>query len=161
MRQSQAEIDALLDEHQAREREDAERRAELGDRESVRPDAERVEITFGALLAGDYMTAEKGPTARWVEVTEKTIDGATATITFKTPQPLGVGLADRWVIHRPVEEPVTVDATARPVEVVEGVDADEPVCVECNEPYDDGGCGLVECPHGLFVEDPDDDGAPF
>src|SRR5438105_15145077 len=38
-------------------------------RAAERPEAERQTITFGDLKVGDYMTAETGEHARWVEVT--------------------------------------------------------------------------------------------
>jgi hypothetical protein len=39
----------------------------------------------------------------------------------------------------------------------------EVVCVECDEPFEDGGCGLVDCPHAYDAldDDDDDDGVPF
>jgi hypothetical protein len=115
-RLSDYEFDRMLDEHQEREREDAVGRAVIGDIEARRPDAERREITFAELCCGDYMTNEDGPAARWVKV-EK-IDGtpattAEATVTFVTPQPLGVALEDHWIIRRTWDTPVTIDAAVR------------------------------------------------
>lgn len=113
MTQTQAEIDAILDEYQEREAELAIERAERGDIEARRPDARREEIAYAELAVGDYMSAEDGVDARWVEVVEiKPRDGK-LVITFRTPQPLGVGLHDRWVIDRAADERVVIDAAVR------------------------------------------------
>lgn len=116
-------FDAALDEYQAREAELADERAEIGDREAARPGAVRFAVTFGDLVVGDYMTNEDGPDARWVEIVEVEPNRRKyhseedapgwVVITFKTPQPLGVGYVDRWVIEREVATPVVVDQRAR------------------------------------------------
>ena len=110
-----AEFDALLDEYQEREAEEALERAGRGDIEAVRPDAVREVVTFADLRVGDYMTAEDGPLARWVRVVkcDDSEYDPEATVTFQTPQPLGVAMEDHWVIRRPWNDPVTVDAAAR------------------------------------------------
>jgi hypothetical protein len=113
---SDYEFDRMLDEYQEREREDAAERAERGDIEARRPNAERQEITFAELCCGDYMTNEDGLAARWVKVDK--VNGtpaktAEATVTFITPQPLGVAMEDHWVIRRPWDTTVTIDAAAR------------------------------------------------
>lgn len=119
---SDAAFDAGLDEYQAREAEWADERAAIGDHEAVRPDAVRLTVTFGELAVGDYMTNEAGPAARWVEIVEVepnrrkySQDEATGwiTITFRTPQPLGVSYTDRWVIEREVATPVVIDQRVR------------------------------------------------
>lgn len=114
-------FDAALDEYQEREREAADRRADEADRRAVRPDAVRQESTFGELREGDYMTAESGPAARWVEIVkveprrkwsnERALDWV--AVTFRTPEPLGVAYEDKWVIERERIAPVVIDATRR------------------------------------------------
>jgi len=110
-----AEFDFELDAYQEREREAAAERAVQGDQEAVRPSALRTEITFGELLLDDYMTAEDGPHARWVKVVKILAprpDGR-LSITFQTPQPLGVAYENRWVIDRLPSDRVIIDQLAR------------------------------------------------
>lgn len=109
-------FDAGLDEYQEREREAAFERELLGDEQAVRPDAERATVTVADLNIGDFMTAEDGPHARWVkvvEIKEGWRDPAKTSITFQTPQPIGVGLVDRWVIERDPADPVVIDQRVR------------------------------------------------
>lgn len=110
-----ADFDFELDAYQEREREAAAERAVEGDAQAVRPYAMRTEIPFGELLLNDYMTAEEGPEARWVKVIKILAprpDGR-ISITFQTPQPLGVACESNWVIDRMPEEKVVIDQLAR------------------------------------------------
>lgn len=100
------QFEAQLDAYQERERAAAEERAIVADRKAVRPDAVRLETTFGELRVGDYMTAEAGPRARWVEVIKVEHDRGKwssreakpgwVAVTFRTPEPLGVAYEDEW-----------------------------------------------------------------
>lgn len=117
----EAAFDAGLDAYQERCREEAAALEDLGDRQAVRPEADRATVTFGDLIVGDYMTAEAGPHARWVEVValeprrKWSNDPAPGwvTVTFQTPQPIGVALEDRWVIERHVGDAVIIDQSVR------------------------------------------------
>lgn len=109
----QAEFDAGLDAYQEREREAAAEREALGDVEARRPDAQRFATTFDCVRVGDFMTMEDGPGARWVEVVKWAADDDAVHITFQTPQPIGVGMHQRWCIDRGKGERVTVDLAAR------------------------------------------------
>jgi hypothetical protein len=118
---SDAEFDAELEAYQEREYEASLERAERGDLEARRPDATRIETEFGALKVGDFMTAETGPDARWVKIVKVspgerkwgTSEDGWVTVTFQTPQPLGVGMEDKWVLERVVDTPVTIDGSVR------------------------------------------------
>lgn len=110
----QGRFDAGLTEYQDKERVRAAEREERGNVESRRPDASRFLTTFGALRVGDFMTAESGDEARWVEVVKCERDeSGTVHVTFKVPQPIGVGYQDRWCIDRASDDPVTIDRRAR------------------------------------------------
>jgi hypothetical protein len=106
-------FDAMLEEHQEREAEAAYEREARGDFEARRPNAQPLTITFEELRIGDFMTAEDpaDPDARWVEVGEP--GDHNMKVTFRTPQPIGVGLHDRWTIERDPCLSVAVDALAR------------------------------------------------
>jgi hypothetical protein len=109
-------FERLLDEHQAQEQEDAWERAAQGDREARRPQAERLTVHFADLRIGDFMTAESGPQARWVEVVDVTRSKGmpeSLKVTFMTPQPLGVGMHSRHVIDRAAVDEVVVDNSCR------------------------------------------------
>jgi hypothetical protein len=112
---SNAEIDLAVEEHIEREREAADERAVIGDAQAQRPDAVRQTVTFGDLVLGDHMTAEEGPQARWVKVVKivPAEDTGILSVTFQTPQPLGLAWEDRWIIERRSEVAVVVDASAR------------------------------------------------
>lgn len=118
-RMSQAEFDAGLDEHQARQRELAARSEALGEQKAKRPHAEHETITFEQLVVGDYMTAEadRGADARWVKVVEicthKPRRPGQITVTFQVPEPIGVAMETRWVIDRDPTTPVVIDAVER------------------------------------------------
>lgn len=110
------EFDRMLDEYQEREAEMAEERAVVGDKQAMRPNAVRDDVTFGDLAEGDYMTAEEGSTARWVKIVKVEGDRKTeaeAKITFEVPQPLGVAMEDHWVIYRPWTDTVVIDRSVR------------------------------------------------
>lgn len=106
-------FDTGLDAYQAREREAAARREAQGDIEARRPDAVREACTFADVQAGDFITNESGPEARWVELLTvlDEPDGETLVITFRVPQPIGVGYHERWVITRPKGAAATRDAS--------------------------------------------------
>jgi hypothetical protein len=122
---SDPHFDAMLDEYQERERELAFEREAQGDIEARRPNAVQQEITFGELVVGDYITAEPGEAehARYVKVIKlepgkgDTRWGPHHTgslkITFETPQPIGVGMENHWVLDRDPDEPVVIDASER------------------------------------------------
>jgi hypothetical protein len=121
-RQRDAEFDRQLDLYQERQAELAAESEALGDEQAVRAEASRLTVTFGDLLDGDYMTAEDTPEARWVKVVRiepdrrKYSDAEAAgwvTVTFETPQPIGVGMETRWVIEREVGTPVVIDQRVR------------------------------------------------
>lgn len=124
---SDAHFDAMLEEYQEHEAELAYERERLGDEQARRPDAVPLTITFADLRVGDFMTAEDpdDPAARWVEVVEvgAAVDSVffkgqrdSMTVTFRTPQPIGVGMHDRWTIARPSGDQVVIDASSRPEE---------------------------------------------
>jgi len=115
--QSEAEFNALLDEYQEGEREAAEEARERGNVKALRPDAVIRPCTYGNLRIGDFITAEPelGAAARFVEVVRlrQGIESSIITLTFETPEPLGVALEDHWVIERAEMGHAHVDASRR------------------------------------------------
>lgn len=119
---SDAHFDAMLEEYQELEAELAYERERLGDQQARRPGAVPKAVTFGDLRVGDFMTADDPahPQARWVEVVDlggvgesRFGDSTTMSITFRTPQPIGVGMCDRWILQRQPGDPVVIDGAAR------------------------------------------------
>lgn len=116
-------FDAMLDEHQRREREMAAELEAQGDIEARRPQAKLAERTFAEVREGDFITnePEAGPDARFVEVVKveqrrkfnREDDGSWLTITFRTPQPIGVAFTDSWVIERRAIDSAYIDLGAR------------------------------------------------
>jgi hypothetical protein len=85
---------------------------------AARPAAEPLEITFGELRAGDYMTNDN---KRWVKVV-KTESGPrgnrhvadTVSILFEIPEPVNMrSMETRYWIDRGVSDPVIVDGSTR------------------------------------------------
>ena len=112
----QADFNRELDTHQAREAAEAEEREAEASVEALRPDALPTVISFDELRPGDFMTAERGPGARWVEVVAVgpgKLPGAVG-VRFRTPQPLGLGLHELYTIERGADDTVTIDRRARP-----------------------------------------------
>lgn len=109
-------FDAGLDAYQERERVAAAEAEERSHETAARPDAVRLDSTFGELRVGDYMTAE-GPGGRWVKVVELGAFEAKrpgdVVVTFEIPEPVTVSGERRWIIERPPGTPVVVDGSLR------------------------------------------------
>jgi hypothetical protein len=119
-----AEFDAGLDEYQATLYEHAADAAERSYETAARPDAEPVEVTFGDLRVGDYMTNE-GPRGRWVRVVEirgsfcyvksrhQGVADGEVSVLFEIPEAVHVSGETRYWLDRRRDEPVLIDWRAR------------------------------------------------
>lgn len=114
----QARFDAGLDAWQAQQAEWAHEAAERSYETAARPDALPLDVTFGDLRVGDYMTNE-GPHGRWVKVVEirdsrhPRVKNGDVSVLFELVESVSVSGETRYWIDRAVGEPITVDARVR------------------------------------------------
>lgn len=107
-----------LDEHLEREAELAAELEARGNVEARRPDAVIREATFESLRLDEFITAEPegdklwGTPPRFVRVVRlrQEIETRMIVLTFETPEPIGVGMEDHWIIERDPGAPAYVDA---------------------------------------------------
>ncbi len=119
-----ATFDAALDTYQATLAEAAADAAERSYEVAARPDAEPVEVTFGDVREGDYMTNE-GPHGRWVRVVEvrgpssyvkrrvQKVADDEVSVLFEIPEAVTVSGERRYWVERKRSEPVLIDARCR------------------------------------------------
>lgn len=104
---------AALEAYQDAERREAHERERLGEVQARRPYAVPKKIAFRDLEIGDFMTADG---LHYVEVTDRKPSKKSdrlLEITFKTPQPIGVGMHDSWVIDKDYHAEVVIDESVR------------------------------------------------